>query len=48
MMRCCPLLQGNARLVLTIGLQQLIDGLGSAILGYGGSIDAATARRPGL
>ncbi|HEX8761249.1 MAG TPA: DUF222 domain-containing protein [Pseudonocardiaceae bacterium] len=44
-MRCCPLLQGNARLVLTIGLQQLIDGLGSAILGYGGSIDAATARR---
>ena len=31
--------------MLTIGLQQLIDGLGSAILGYGGSIDAATARR---
>jgi hypothetical protein len=32
-------------LVVTIGLQQLIDGLGSATLDYGGSIDAATARR---
>ncbi len=32
-------------LVATIGLQQLIDGLGSATLDYGGSVDAATARR---
>lgn len=32
-------------LVVTIGLQQLIDGLGNATLDYGGSIDAATARR---
>jgi hypothetical protein len=31
--------------VVTIGLQQLIDGLGSATLDYGGSLDAATARR---
>ena len=32
-------------LVVTVGLQQLIDELGSASLDYGGFIDAATARR---
>jgi hypothetical protein len=31
--------------VLTVELQQLIDGLGTATLDYGGEIDAATARR---
>jgi hypothetical protein len=32
-------------LVLTVELQQLIDGLGTATLDYGSEIDAATARR---